>query len=73
VLLADDHHMVRAGIRELLEGAGDLQVVAEAGDGEEAQALIQKHKPDVAVLDIQMPKWRHRRALLRSAQPGWAC
>jgi DNA-binding NarL/FixJ family response regulator len=48
--------MVRAGIRELLEGAGDLQVVAEAGDGEEAQSLIQKHKPDVAVLDIQMPK-----------------
>jgi DNA-binding NarL/FixJ family response regulator len=40
----------------LLEGAGDLQVVAEAGDGAEAQALIQKHKPDVAVLDIQMPK-----------------
>jgi DNA-binding NarL/FixJ family response regulator len=56
VLLADDHHMVRAGIRELLEGAGDLKVVAEAGDGEEAQALIEKHKPDVAVLDIQMPK-----------------
>ncbi len=56
VLLADDHHMVRAGIRQLLEGAGDLQVIAEAGDGEEAQAFIQKHKPDVAVLDIQMPK-----------------
>ena len=56
VLLADDHHMVRAGIRQLLEGAGDLDVVAEAGDGEEAQALITKHKPDVAVLDIQMPK-----------------
>jgi len=48
--------MVRAGIRQLLEGAGDLQVIAEAGDGEEAQAFIQKHKPDVAVLDIQMPK-----------------
>src|SRR5512135_782181 len=56
VILADDHHMVRAGFRELLEGAGELQVVAEAGDGEEAQQLIQKHKPDVAVLDIQMPK-----------------
>ncbi len=56
VLLADDHHIVRAGIRQLLEDAGDLQVIAEAGDGEEAQALIQKHKPDVAVLDIQMPK-----------------
>ncbi|HEY5983651.1 MAG TPA: response regulator transcription factor [Anaerolineales bacterium] len=72
VLLADDHQMVRAGIRELLEGAGDIVVVAEAGDGEAAQALIQQHKPDVAVLDIQMPKssgidvtrW------VRSAQPG---
>lgn len=56
VLLADDHHIVRAGIRQLIEGAGDLQVMAEAGDGEEAQALIEKYKPDVAVLDIQMPK-----------------
>ena len=56
VLLADDHNMVRAGIRQLLESAKDIQVIAEAGDGEEAQALIQKHKPDVAVLDIQMPK-----------------
>jgi len=56
VLLADDHHIVRAGIRQLLESAQDIQVIAEAGDGEEAQALIQKHKPDVAVLDIQMPK-----------------
>ncbi len=56
VLLADDHHMVRAGIRQLLEAEGDIQVIAEASDGAEAQALIQQHKPDVAVLDIQMPK-----------------
>ncbi len=56
ILLADDHHIVRQGIRQLLESESDLQVVAEAGDGEEAQSLIQKHKPDVAVLDIQMPK-----------------
>lgn len=56
VLLADDHHIVRAGIRQLLESAKELQVIAEAGDGEEAQSLIKKHKPDVAVLDIQMPK-----------------
>ena len=56
ILLADDHHIVRAGIRQLLESASDLQVVAEAGDGEEAQALIELHKPDVAVLDIQMPR-----------------
>ncbi len=55
-ILADDHHMVRAGIRQLLEGAGDISVVGEAGDGEEAQVLIEKQKPDVAVLDIQMPK-----------------
>ncbi len=56
VLLADDHHIVRQGIRQQLETAGDLQVIAEAADGEEAKALIEKHKPDVAVLDIQMPK-----------------
>jgi DNA-binding NarL/FixJ family response regulator len=56
VILADDHHIVRAGIRQLLESSKDIQVIAEAGDGEEAQSLIQKHKPDVAVLDVQMPK-----------------
>jgi len=56
ILLADDHNIVRTGIRQLLESANDLQVIAEAGDGEEAQILIEQHKPDVAVLDIQMPK-----------------
>jgi len=56
VLLADDHAIVRAGIRQLLEHSGDIQIVAEASDGEAAKALIQQHLPDVAVLDIQMPK-----------------
>lgn len=56
VLLADDHQIVREGIHRLLESAPDIEVVAEAGDGEEAQVLIQQHQPDVAVLDIQMPK-----------------
>ena len=56
VLLADDHRIVRQGIRQLLESANDIEVIAEAGDGEEAQILIQEHRPDVAVLDIQMPK-----------------
>ena len=56
ILLADDHHIVREGIRQLLESADDLHIVAQAGDGEEAQALIEQHRPDVAVLDIQMPK-----------------
>jgi DNA-binding NarL/FixJ family response regulator len=56
VLLADDHAIVRAGIRQLLEHSGDIQIVAEANDGEAAQSLIRQHHPDVAVLDIQMPK-----------------
>jgi len=56
ILLADDHAIVRAGIRQFLESAGDIEVVAEAGDGEQAKALMQAERPDVAVLDIQMPK-----------------
>ena len=56
VLLADDHAVVRAGIRQFMERAGDIQVVAEASDGEMAQSLNKKYRPDVAVLDIQMPK-----------------
>jgi DNA-binding NarL/FixJ family response regulator len=56
VLLADDHAIVRAGIRQFLERAGDIQVVAEADDGEMAISLIKQRQPDVAVLDIQMPK-----------------
>ncbi len=56
VLLADDHAIVRAGIRQFLEHAGDIQVIAEADDGEIAQSLIGDLLPDVAVLDIQMPK-----------------
>jgi DNA-binding NarL/FixJ family response regulator len=55
VILADDHAVVRAGIRQFLEHGGDIQVVGEADDGLEAQELIRVHRPDVAVLDIQMP------------------
>ncbi len=57
VLLADDHAVVRQGIRQFLElgGAHRISVIAEASDGEEAIRLIREHKPDVAVLDIQMP------------------
>jgi len=56
VLLADDHAVVRKGIREFLEEAGDVEVVAEAGDGAEALRLVEAHQPDVAVLDIRMPE-----------------
>lgn len=56
VLLADDHAVVRAGIRQFLERAPGLLVVAEANNGDEARGLIAAHRPDVAVLDIQMPQ-----------------
>jgi DNA-binding NarL/FixJ family response regulator len=56
VILADDHAVVRAGIRQFLEQARDIQVIAEASDGEMAIELIGRMNPDVAVLDIQMPK-----------------
>jgi DNA-binding NarL/FixJ family response regulator len=56
VLLADDHAVVRAGICQFLDQATGIHVIAQAGDGLLAQELIREHKPDVAVLDIQMPK-----------------
>ena len=55
VVLADDHAVVRKGIRDFLEEDETIQVVAEATDGEQAKALIQAHQPDVAILDIRMP------------------
>jgi DNA-binding NarL/FixJ family response regulator len=56
VLIADDQGMMRAGLRSLLDGERDIEVVAEAGDGEEAVAAVRQHRPDVALLDIRMPK-----------------
>ena len=56
VVLADDHAVVRKGIREFLEEAGDVDVVAEADDGAQALDLVEEHRPDVAVLDIRMPR-----------------
>ncbi len=56
VVLADDHGVVRRGIREFLTEAGDIQVVSEADNGAQALELIEQHRPDVAVLDVQMPE-----------------
>jgi two-component system, NarL family, response regulator LiaR len=55
ILLADDHVLVRQGTRELLEREEDLNVVAEAGDGEEAVRLACEHSPDIVLMDIAMP------------------
>jgi DNA-binding NarL/FixJ family response regulator len=55
ILVADDHSVVRAGLRALLERQGRYRVVAEAATGEEAVAKAQEFKPDVAVLDVRMP------------------
>lgn len=56
VVVADDHHLVRQGIRALLEKPGDIEVVAEAADGQEAIELVQRHLPDVLVIDFAMPR-----------------
>jgi len=56
ILIADDHAVVREGTRQILEQEADLKVVAEAGDGEEAVRLAGSFKPDVAIIDIAMPK-----------------
>ena len=56
VLLADDHAVVRKGIRQFLEEANDITIVAEAENGAEAMRLVEEHQPDIAVLDIRMPE-----------------
>jgi DNA-binding NarL/FixJ family response regulator len=56
ILLGDDHALVRRGLRLILDGEPDLTVVAEAGDGVQAVELARAHRPDIAILDIAMPR-----------------
>jgi DNA-binding NarL/FixJ family response regulator len=56
VLIADDHGIVRSGLRLLLESQPDIEVVAEAADGAEARELAVRERPDLAILDVKMPK-----------------
>lgn len=56
VVVADDEAMVRAGVRAILVADPDIEVVAEAGDGHEAIEAVRSHRPDVALVDIRMPK-----------------
>lgn len=55
IVIADDHSMIREGLKQLLELDGDIQVVAEAGNGEECLQMIEQFCPDVVLLDINMP------------------
>jgi DNA-binding NarL/FixJ family response regulator len=68
ILLADDHTIVRAGIRSLLEKTPDFQIVAEASDGREVVDLARTHVPDVVVMDIGMPGLNGLDATLRVLQ-----
>ncbi|WP_182882041.1 MULTISPECIES: response regulator [unclassified Microbispora] len=56
VLLADDEALIRAGIRSILGTAGDIDVTAEAADGREAVDLALRHRPDICLLDVRMPR-----------------
>jgi DNA-binding NarL/FixJ family response regulator len=55
VVVADDHHLVRQGLRALLENSGEVQVLGEAGTGYEAVELVERFQPDVIVMDLSMP------------------
>src|SRR3972149_6704059 len=71
VVLADDHAVVRKGIREFLTEPGDIDVLAEAGDGDEAIRVIDQLRPDVAVLDIQMPQRTGIEVCRHVGAPQW--
>ncbi|WP_328319718.1 response regulator transcription factor [Streptomyces sp. NBC_00388] len=74
VLLADDEALIRAGIRAVLSADPSIEVVAEAADGHEAVELALRHRPDVALLDIRMPRLDGLQAAeqLRTAAPDTA-
>lgn len=73
LLLADDHELVRAGIRARLETETDLTIVGEAHDGEEAVHLAEKLKPDVVVMDVSMPNLNGLEATTLLRQRGFQC
>ena len=72
VIVADDHHLVRQGIRMLLEKADDIEVVGETEDGQEAVEMAERLTPDVLVMDISMPRLNGTQATERIHSRGLA-
>ena len=70
LLVVDDHPMVRAGIAAVISGQPDMALVAEAGDGVEALALFEQHRPDVTLMDLQMQGMGGLEAIAR-IRAGW--
>jgi DNA-binding NarL/FixJ family response regulator len=66
VIVADDHEIVRRGVRGILDSEGSYQIVAEASDGLAAAQLVEKHRPDVLVLDLNMPRLHGLEVLRRT-------
>ena len=64
-VIAEDHHIVREGLRVLLERTGEVEVVGEAADGAEVLELIRHLRPDVAIIDFAMPVLNGNQVLLR--------
>ena len=72
ILIAEDHTILRAGLRALLSAQKNLEIIAEAGDGREAVRLADKHEPDLLLIDLSMPKLNGMEAIreIKSRHPG---
>jgi YesN/AraC family two-component response regulator len=71
IVLADDHHIVRQGLRALLDAETDLTVVGEAADGLEALSLVEELAPNVLIIDLMMPKLNGMEVVKKVSQ-SWA-
>lgn len=73
ILLADDHAVLRKGMRHLIEAEPDMEVVGEADDGSEVEALVQTLAPDIVIVDLSMPKMDGMETVRRLKASGAAC